>query len=59
MYTKEANGNASFSVIVPLLTGMISDVTESKVYIFYLSVFVIESILFYVLNRIQNQVENH
>lgn len=47
------------SVIVPSLTGMISDATGSKVYAFYLSVLIIVvgATLFYVLNKVQTKKE--
>ncbi len=45
------------SVIVPSLTGIISDATGSKVYAFYLSVLIIVvgATLFYILNRVQTK----
>lgn len=47
------------SVIVPSLTGMISDATGSKVYAFYLSVLIIVvgATLFYVLTKVQTKKE--
>lgn len=48
------------SVIVPSLTGVISDVMGSKVYAFYLSVLIIVvgATLFYVLNKVQERKDN-
>lgn len=47
------------SVIVPSLTGIISDATGSKVYAFYLSVLIIivGATLFYILNKVQTKKE--
>lgn len=43
----------SASVIVPSLTGKISDITGSKLYAFYLAILIIAigTLLFYLINR--------
>lgn len=47
----------SSSVIVPSLTGKISDITGSKLYAFYLAIVIIGfgTLLFYIINRIVDQ----
>lgn len=47
----------SASVIVPSLTGKISDITGSKLYAFYLAIAIIGigTLLFYIINRIVDQ----